>query len=131
MTFSASAGCKVQSNDPRLLSLMVLVDLEVDVNCANAFSKPLRNSAGSTLASKMSTTPFAMLATSNTPSQNSMMSPVFSAEALENAKISFRSFTSGTATISKKSLYATLPQSFVTLYADSHFLVNSSYNRSR
>ena len=38
MTFSASAVCRVQSKDPRLLSLMVLVVLEVDVNWAKAFS---------------------------------------------------------------------------------------------
>ena len=50
----------VQSKEPRLLSLMVFVVLEVDVNWANAFSKPLRNSAGSTLALKTFTTPFAM-----------------------------------------------------------------------
>ena len=92
MTFSASAVCRVQSKDPRLLSLMVLVVLEVDVNWANAFSKPLRNSAGSTLALKTFTTPFAMFATSKTPSQNSMMSPVFSADARENPKISFLFF---------------------------------------
>ena len=115
MTLSASAVCSVQSKDPRLLSLMVLEVLEVEVNCANAFSNPLRYSAGSTLALKMSTTPLAMFATSNTPSQNSMISPVFSADARENPKISFLSFTSGTATFSKKSLYATFPQSFVTL----------------
>ena len=87
-TSSASAGWRVQSNDPRLLSLIVEVVLETDPKPVRAFSNPLRKSAGSVLTSKTSTRPIVTLATSRTPSQNSMMSPTFSAEALVWAKIS-------------------------------------------
>ena len=89
ITSPASEGWSVQSNDPRLLSFVVNVVLAVDPKAVNAFSKPLRYSVGSIWVSKTSTTPLAMLAISRIPSQNSMMSPTFSADALEKAKISF------------------------------------------
>ena len=104
ITSPASEGWSVQSNDPRLLSFVVKVVRAVDPKAVNAFSKPLRYSVGSIWVSKTSTTPLAMLAISRTPSQNSMMSPTFSADALEKAKISFLCWDSGTATCSKKSL---------------------------
>ena len=121
ITSPASDVWRVQSKDPRLLSFVVKVVLAMDPNAVNAFSKPLRYSVGSMCSSNTSMTPLAMLAMSRTPSQNSMMSPTFSAVALVKAKISFLSFSPGTATCSKKSLYATLPQSLVTLKAKIHF----------